>query len=154
MSPLDLHVLGTPPAFVLSQDQTLPFNPLTLSCFTLRNLRCLSLILSDKPFPLRVSSLYRFQGSLGSPATSIIATPHRRAHSFRLTSPLKSFLPPAVFRGSPSGFRASLDRITKAKSFVKHFLAVFSEKKQADQRFRTMRNLPDKKFGFWPKISA
>ena len=29
MSPLDLHVLGTPPAFVLSQDQTLPFNPLT-----------------------------------------------------------------------------------------------------------------------------
>ena len=29
MSPLDLHVLGTPPAFVLSQDQTLPFNPST-----------------------------------------------------------------------------------------------------------------------------
>ena len=26
-SPLDLHVLGTPPAFVLSQDQTLVFNP-------------------------------------------------------------------------------------------------------------------------------
>jgi hypothetical protein len=25
--PLDLHVLGTPPAFVLSQDQTLMFNP-------------------------------------------------------------------------------------------------------------------------------
>ena len=24
---LDLHVLGTPPAFVLSQDQTLVFNP-------------------------------------------------------------------------------------------------------------------------------
>ena len=29
VSPLDLHVLGTPPAFVLSQDQTLPFNPLS-----------------------------------------------------------------------------------------------------------------------------
>ena len=29
MSPLDLHVLGTPPAFVLSQDQTLTFNPLS-----------------------------------------------------------------------------------------------------------------------------
>ena len=27
MSPLDLHVLSTPPAFVLSQDQTLAFNP-------------------------------------------------------------------------------------------------------------------------------
>ena len=116
MSPLDLHVLGTPPAFVLSQDQTLPFNPLTLSCFTLRNLRCLSLILPDKPFPLRVSSLYRFQGSLGSPATSIVVTPHRGAHSFRLTSPLKSFLPPAVFRGSPSAFRPAgeLDYNTRA----------------------------------------
>ena len=31
MSPLDLHVLGTPPAFVLSQDQTL--NKWYLSCF-------------------------------------------------------------------------------------------------------------------------
>ena len=30
-SPLDLHVLGTPPAFVLSQDQTLSFNPLSLN---------------------------------------------------------------------------------------------------------------------------
>ena len=27
VSPLDLHVLGTPPAFVLSQDQTLVLNP-------------------------------------------------------------------------------------------------------------------------------
>ena len=27
VSPLDLHVLSTPPAFVLSQDQTLMFNP-------------------------------------------------------------------------------------------------------------------------------
>ena len=26
LSPLDLHVLGTPPAFVLSQNQTLMFN--------------------------------------------------------------------------------------------------------------------------------
>ena len=42
MSPLDLHVLGTPPAFVLSQDQTLPFNPFNIfRCFTLWNLRCL-----------------------------------------------------------------------------------------------------------------
>ncbi len=31
MSPLDLHVLGTPPAFVLSQDQTLMFNPTPLT---------------------------------------------------------------------------------------------------------------------------
>ena len=33
MSPLDLHVLGTPPAFVLSQDQTL--NKLYLYSFKL-----------------------------------------------------------------------------------------------------------------------
>ena len=26
-TPLDLHVLGTPPAFILSQDQTLILNP-------------------------------------------------------------------------------------------------------------------------------
>ena len=31
MSPLDLHVLSTPPAFVLSQDQTLSFNPVYIS---------------------------------------------------------------------------------------------------------------------------
>ena len=30
-SPLDLHVLSTPPAFVLSQDQTLMFNPYPVS---------------------------------------------------------------------------------------------------------------------------
>ena len=37
MSPLDLHVLSTPPAFVLSQDQTLMFNP--LSSFAVSSLR-------------------------------------------------------------------------------------------------------------------
>jgi hypothetical protein len=36
VSPLDLHVLGTPPAFVLSQDQTLMFNPDALD-FSLKN---------------------------------------------------------------------------------------------------------------------
>ena len=59
MSPLDLHVLSTPPAFVLSQDQTLAFNPLS------------HLALSDKTNSfgiiclsfLRFSILYRFQGS-------------------------------------------------------------------------------------------
>ena len=38
---------------------------------------------------------------LGS-ATSIFVTPHRGAHSFRLTSPLTRFPPQAVVRGSPS----------------------------------------------------
>ena len=31
MSPFDLHVLGTPPAFILSQDQTLKINFLLVS---------------------------------------------------------------------------------------------------------------------------
>ena len=42
VSPLDLHVLGTPPAFVLSQDQTLMFNPSQFALISLRALRCLS----------------------------------------------------------------------------------------------------------------
>ena len=33
MLPFDLHVLGMPPAFNLSQDQTLAFNPLLLHLF-------------------------------------------------------------------------------------------------------------------------
>ena len=37
MSPLDLHVLGTPPAFVLSQDQTLMFNPFLIPLAPPRN---------------------------------------------------------------------------------------------------------------------
>ena len=60
MSPLDLHVLGTPPAFVLSQDQTLPFNPLT-SFDAFHSLE------SSLIFPVaRFFLLYRFQGSLRS----------------------------------------------------------------------------------------
>ena len=106
MSPLDLHVLGTPPAFVLSQDQTLVFNP---SCLrlrppsrsprlqhsTLRNLRCLS-PLPPLPFRLlplgsrlpfrflrgvfllaRFSLLYRFQGSVRSLPQAPFRTPSR-----------------------------------------------------------------------------
>ena len=42
VSPLDLHVLGTPPAFVLSQDQTLMFNPSQFVSIFLDALRCLS----------------------------------------------------------------------------------------------------------------
>ena len=36
ISPFDLHVLSTPPAFVLSQDQTLMFNPSLSSRFAFR----------------------------------------------------------------------------------------------------------------------
>ena len=61
-SPLDLHVLGTPPAFVLSQDQTLMFNPsqssvrfrLPRTVVSLRNLTVLC-SLSLRPQPSRSS---------------------------------------------------------------------------------------------------
>ena len=45
MSPLDLHVLSTPPAFVLSQDQTLMFNPLSsFPVFSIRLAKALNLL--------------------------------------------------------------------------------------------------------------
>ena len=58
MSPLDLHVLGTPPAFVLSQDQTLSFNP-----FIRIPSSRLGRSLSELTVVLSCVSLYRFQGS-------------------------------------------------------------------------------------------
>ena len=77
MSPLDLHVLGTPPAFVLSQDQTLPFNPIqTLKLFPVLKLNSsesLSLLIALLSF-----NLYRFQGSphsLSQVPDYIITTP-------------------------------------------------------------------------------
>ena len=65
LSPLDLHVLGTPPAFVLSQNQTLMFNSFFLGG-SLKPPRRLSQI-TDCLFALVLSNdcflLYRFQGS-------------------------------------------------------------------------------------------
>ena len=60
MSPLDLHVLGTPPAFVLSQDQTLPFNPVTSFDASLFGIFAVFFLIA------RLFPLYRFQGSLRS----------------------------------------------------------------------------------------
>ena len=57
VSPLDLHVLGTPPAFVLSQDQTLPFNPFKSAA------PAADPHSSESSVSLRFFALYRFQGS-------------------------------------------------------------------------------------------
>ena len=71
----DLHVLSTPPAFVLSQDQTLVFNPADFfACFLYRSSRSRKVISSELtvvPFPLPFRAakrvlpliLYRFQDS-------------------------------------------------------------------------------------------
>ena len=73
MSPLDLHVLGTPPAFVLSQDQTLSFNPFIRipSSRLSRSLSELTVVLSC------VFSLYRFQGSAPLARSLYILSNHR-----------------------------------------------------------------------------
>ena len=66
ISSFDLHVLSTPPAFVLSQDQTLMFNPfLKLSQVRQhpQSLKRFSLNLFESTVSLLVRSLYRFQGS-------------------------------------------------------------------------------------------
>ena len=51
----DLHVLSTPPAFVLSQDQTLVFNPLT--CYWVLRLTSLSLRQTTQPQVKLISEL-------------------------------------------------------------------------------------------------
>ena len=68
-SPLDLHVLGTPPAFVLSQDQTLALNPVlnlevSFKLKTHSRIDCLCFDAASRPHLAFVFSiLYRFQGS-------------------------------------------------------------------------------------------
>ena len=48
-------------------------------------------------------SCWRLPSVCPHSATSIVATPHCGARSFRLTSPLTVFQPPAALRGSPYG---------------------------------------------------
>ena len=74
-SPLDLHVLSTPPAFVLSQDQTLSFNPvyiLPVSPGKTQLIRNYCLFFA-------LFCLYRFQGSVplsGVPRESACVSYH------------------------------------------------------------------------------
>ena len=72
LSPLDLHVLGTPPAFVLSQDQTLKFDSMLSNfspCVLLSVLESTSHLSKHLLSQILVSCLvfaslmYRFQGS-------------------------------------------------------------------------------------------
>ena len=147
MSPLDLHVLGTPPAFVLSQDQTLMFNPLT----SFRTLNSLESSLSLRSLPLRSSldslrfrsrfllscaflsvSFSRF-GALtlpvlpsdSSPSGVSSSVPPPLGCSPSGASPQVRFPARRPFR-TPS--RASLHRITKILPFVKRFFKLFLKK--------------------------
>ena len=59
ISPLDLHVLSTPPAFVLSQDQTLAFNPVYILPVCTGKTQLIRNYCHNFAFLV----LYRFQGS-------------------------------------------------------------------------------------------
>ena len=77
MSPLDLHVLSTPPAFVLSQDQTLSFNPVYIFTGLHQQDSTHSELLS---FLCVILRLYRFQGS-------VPLAPERRATCISYQTP-------------------------------------------------------------------
>src|SRR5690349_23694304 len=55
--PLDLHVLSTPPAFVLSQDQTLHRKPDTQQTTNLTN--CQNYLPKNKPKPKQLIKAYK-----------------------------------------------------------------------------------------------
>ena len=123
MSPLDLHVLGTPPAFVLSQDQTLVFNPL---CQALLRPPGLS---SLRPLRTQHETLWNLRCLLRVPVPSRFPSrglPFLRVSSFCIVFKVRSApLPQGPFR-TPS--RASLHRITEFPGFVNTFLNFFLKK--------------------------
>ena len=72
-TPFDLHVLGTPPALVLSQDQTLHKNFMELSKWLLNlKLYNLSTKKAGDPQTYALAALFSFQGALiaREPATT------------------------------------------------------------------------------------
>ena len=80
MLPFDLHVLGMPPAFNLSQDQTLQFNPTLAYLLALLLISTQALNLSKRPHSL--SSL-----------SFLINPSHRRdAYSTHLSLLVNGFL--------------------------------------------------------------
>ena len=115
ITPFDLHVLGTPPAFVLSQDQTLEFNLLQRSlvvwffyfAWSFRFSRC-CLSITKNQLGLFVVSLYSFQGasllSLGPRSRSFLATALTVYLRLRtLSTPFFIFLS-KYFLGPSTGF--------------------------------------------------
>ena len=84
-SPLDLHVLSTPPAFVLSQDQTLAFNPVILTGSYRQDSTHSELLSHNFAFLV----LYRFQGSVltlqpvaARVSLHILSSSHKKVNTF------------------------------------------------------------------------
>ncbi len=130
MSPLDLHVLGTPPAFVLSQDQTLVFNPSHRASLRFRSLpgAPASAPRAAKLFGIFAVSLTAGPRSVFRPPRnptlrSFLLARFSFSVSFSRFGPL--CLPSRPF---PSVPRASLYRLSKTSDPVKHFFEEIRKK--------------------------
>ena len=129
ISPLDLHVLSTPPAFVLSQDQTLMFNPSTRS-------RSPSASGSPKPSALIALACCLLSQNLTVPALAppSVAPPGSLALLFllcivfKVRSPPSSRAPqrshrPSQPRARTRSFQAAVAIISIYLAFVKREIA-------------------------------
>ena len=91
MSPLDLHVLGTPPAFVLSQDQTLMFNP-TPSTGANRFMAFLTRSESDCSFCSSFSISFSRIASVAAHALALARAPRDNTDYYTHYSPFCQYL--------------------------------------------------------------
>ena len=144
MSPLDLHVLSTPPAFVLSQDQTLSFNPvISLPVSQPARLNSFGITVSY----LRFFVLYRFQGSV--PRSRFWRVPQRQATRIsyqtlpQLSTPFLNFF----YLFSPLFAFANANHTYQSyhSAYHAHHLSIVRYNRSA------LRRPPN---GFYPKLSA
>ena len=122
ITPFDLHVLGTPPAFVLSQDQTLRLIPVSLQLIhsfknePVARSSCTSVLLpSQLPLPLR--SLRRSRAQLAFRFRFRLCSSVFPCHG---ASPL-SFRPAPRFPSRPPSRGATRESILRALEYVKRF---------------------------------
>ena len=131
-------MLGTPPAFVLSQDQTLRLIPVSLQLHPL---------LQNEPVARSscTSVLYTFSTSASAPLASALRAPLSAASASvsLLCIPLSwcpplSFRPAPRFPSRPPSSGATRESILRLKRFVNYFFQLFSS--NAGERVRV--NLP------------
>ena len=127
ITPFDLHVLGTPPAFVLSQDQTLRLIPVSLQLIhsfrmnqSPAQVARLFFYLLDFRFALALRASLRFR------LCSSVFPCHG-------ASPL-SFRPAPKFPSRPPSRGATRESILRLKRFVNYFFQLFSS--NAGERVR------------------
>ena len=124
MSPLDLHVLGTPPAFVLSQDQTLPFNPFIAF---LGSLPFRFLPLGPRFSLFGIFAVYLVRGARGTCPRGARAIPFLNDFAFDFSVSFSRFAPalscvlPVRLSAFSSGRSSELGYNTKPKACCQPF---------------------------------